>query len=338
MISVIIPAYNAAPFLRRAVESVVKGGQDFNAFEVIIVQNGSKDNTTEVAEELTKEYSNVTLYHSSKGVSNARNMGIEMAKGEWIAFLDADDSLTELGRQTMIRDSKSSEDNISLYAYGHEVANNPHPVCEKTQKYGKNQLEEIRAEMISNPTKYMQAWAKLFRRSIIAAHDLRFDPTMRLAEDSDFTLRYTKYCNSITISEVIAYHYSIDNVSTMRGVSRMDKVLQFVEAMEKTAKAVQNESETIKRAYNKYALMNLNIAMVRDVYNVESTLTKAEKTNKLKETIQNPIFQKAINETEISECMSPRMVPVLAMKKGFFGLAGLVYTIRAKQNYKRENS
>lgn len=334
MISVIIPAYNAASYLRRSVESVVsKQNTNDNETEVIIVENGSTDQTTEVAEELTKEYDNVILYHSPKGVSNARNLGIEKAKGEWIAFIDADDYLTSEGLKTLTEDA--SDNKPDLYVYGHEAGTAPHPVTEQLQTF--TEVEKCRAMMISNPTKYMQVWAKLFKKSIIDRHDLRFDTTMSLSEDSDFTLRYSRHCSSICISPVILYHYSIDNVSTMRGKSGGEKVPRFVEAMEKTYQAVEDETEEIKHAFYKYALMNLNISMVRDVYSVGSSLRKSDRTKMLKRTVGQGVFPKAIKSMGFTECLSPRMIPILAMKLGCYRGAGMVYSIRAKQNYKREN-
>ncbi len=336
MISVIIPAYNAAEYIRRSVENAVSKNT-----EVIIVENGSTDQTTEVAQKITEEHDNVFLYHSEKGVSNARNLGIEKAKGEWIAFVDADDYLTDQGLKTLINDASenalqnSSDNTPDLYVYGHEAGTTPHPVIDKTLT--ETDVEKCRAMMISNPTKYMQAWAKLFKKSIIDEHNLRFDTAMSLSEDSDFTLRYSRYAKCIAISETIAYHYTIDNVSTMRAKANGDKVPRFIEAMKTTRKAVEDETETIRHAFSKYALMNLNISMVRDIYSVTSQVKKSDRSKILKNTVKEPVFKEAIKSVKLKECLSPRMIPVLAMKLGFYKGAGLVYSIRAKQNFKREH-
>ena len=160
---------------------------------------------------------------------------------------------------------------------------------------------------------------------------------MSISEDTDFTLRYTKYCNNIYMSEVIGYHYSVDNHSTMRGNANGDKVPKIIHAMQTTYKAVEDETMLIRKAFYKYALMNLNISMVRDVYCVGSSIKKQQQAIILKQTVNQTIFRNAIKATKIRECLSPRMVPILAMKMHIYCIAGMVYRIRAKQNYKREN-
>ena len=90
LISIIIPAYNAEKFLEQAVNSVKQ--QAYKNWEILIIENGSSDKTTNLSEKLVQK-DKIALFHSEKGVSQARNMGIKKASGEWILFLDADDKL-----------------------------------------------------------------------------------------------------------------------------------------------------------------------------------------------------------------------------------------------------
>jgi len=87
MVSVVIPVYNAGPAIRRAIDSVL--AQSFTDYEIIVVDDGSTDNT----EELVKKYGSKVkyIYQENSGRSSARNTGIQAAKGKWVAFLDADD-------------------------------------------------------------------------------------------------------------------------------------------------------------------------------------------------------------------------------------------------------
>ena len=89
-ISVIIPIYNVGEYLTRCLSSV--GYQSFKDYEVIMVDDGSTDNSPQIAEEFAKKYSNFKLVHNTeKGVASARNLGISLAKGDYIAFVDSDD-------------------------------------------------------------------------------------------------------------------------------------------------------------------------------------------------------------------------------------------------------
>ena len=84
-ISIIIPTYNRAKFLLEAVNSVFN--QTVKPFEIIVIDDGSNDNTKEVLENLDVKY----IYQKNRGVSSARNRGVKEAKGDWICFLDSDD-------------------------------------------------------------------------------------------------------------------------------------------------------------------------------------------------------------------------------------------------------
>ena len=108
--SIIIPAYNAEKFIHLAVKSVQK--QSVDDWELIIVENGSKDDTTAVCEKFLNDR-RVSLLHSKKGVSAARNIGIEAARGTWLVFLDADDQLLENALQKYLEiDNEYSPDLI----------------------------------------------------------------------------------------------------------------------------------------------------------------------------------------------------------------------------------
>ena len=93
LVSIIIPALDAASVIRNSVESVLR--QTYSIIEVIVVDNGSSDGTCEAVQELTQLDGRVRLVESGRtGVSSARNMGIEKARGEFITFCDADDEMT----------------------------------------------------------------------------------------------------------------------------------------------------------------------------------------------------------------------------------------------------
>ena len=93
-LSIIIPAYNAGKYLERCVSSCEEQSVPQDEFEIIVVNDGSKDNTLEVAESLADKYSNLRIFSKENGgSSSARNMGLDHAKGDYITFVDSDDYL-----------------------------------------------------------------------------------------------------------------------------------------------------------------------------------------------------------------------------------------------------
>ena len=92
LVSVIIPAYNAEKFLSQCVESIIN--QTYRNIEIIIVNDGSRDNTAEIAKECAKKDSRVKLINKENGgVTSARLKGVQEASGEWIGFVDSDDEI-----------------------------------------------------------------------------------------------------------------------------------------------------------------------------------------------------------------------------------------------------
>lgn len=332
MISVIIPAYNAAKTIERALMSAIRQIPDG---EIIVVENGCSDNTESIVNSLSNQYQNIKLIHSSKGVSAARNAGIVAAKGNWIMFLDADDYFEDNIRGIVEKSVGNTQ--IDLWLFGHYSGKEPRGVTanDKDLLYVNQDVLKARTIMLENPTRYMEVWSKLFKASIIKGNNLLFNESLSLAEDSDFSLKYTKYCNSICFSHEFIYHYSLDASSTMRKKDGT-KVQRYILSMEETKKAIENEPTEILKAFNKYVLMHFNIAMVREVFVVNNNDSKKTKEHLLKKTAATPIFKDAISGTKMFECMSLRMIPVLCLKLHFYTIAAFIYELRAKQNNTRE--
>ena len=198
LLSIIIPAHNAASTLERLIKSIPISDDNI---EVIIIENGSQDNTFEIAQRLANRHRCIRVLQSEKGVSAARNEGLKCAKGKWIAFADADDwfmpeALSEITEHT----------SADLTLFGYETGKNNRCVDSSGQNYFRGKECEIaRVRMIENPTLYMQVWSKIFSSDIIRRNNLQFDTRLSFSEDSDFTLRYTKYCKSIYFSAKRVY-------------------------------------------------------------------------------------------------------------------------------------
>lgn len=295
LISYIIPAYNAADTLERAVESITHTC-NMEKCEILIVENGSTDYTNSVALKLIQKYGeNVKLIHSEKGVSRARNEGLKNARGEWIVFVDADDYIVSKSKKYIYEDILNAK--ADLYVYSYEIGNRANYINNKEEKtyYFNDSAEKMKLEMIANPTKFMQVWGKIFRKSIIYENRIGFNTKMQLSEDSDFTLHYLMHCSRISISDTIFYHYSIDNESTMR--SNADKkVLQYIEAMNITSKYIEKQHENVQLAFNDYILMHLNIACVRGIFCVNNKENYVKKIEHIKKIINKYVYMAGIQK------------------------------------------
>lgn len=326
LISIIIPAYNAEQTLERTVSGIQSEIDNKICYEILIVENGSSDKTSQIAQKLVCE--NVSAFHSEKGVSNARNYGIERAKGQWLMFVDADDTL--LPGTIILLNEVVNKKNVDLFLFGHKVNDKTKLVSEKRILYSGDLIEQLWVQMLNEPTKYLQVWAKIFKREIVVKNKIQFDMKLRLAEDSDFTLQYLKYCKSIELHPECIYDYTVDNISTIRSYDGQ-KVNDYARAMEITQKKLSDESAKINDAYWGYVLTHFHVAMVNEVFSRYNTKSFAQKKLDMKKASEMLIFQQAIQETKKHKYLRiNRILGTLLRNKMYFA-AALIYEIRAWQ-------
>ncbi|MCP0887615.1 glycosyltransferase [Ligilactobacillus sp. WILCCON 0076] len=333
IISFIIPAHNASKTIEKAVKSIICDQEVMDKIEIIIVENTSSDETTKKCEELVNTNHNVYLYHSDKGVSNARNKGIEKAKGCWLFFVDADDYLTIGTTKKLLIDAESN--NADMIMYGYESGNEKVRLVTKDQLFSKENLNDIKVKMLKNPTRYMTVWSKLLRKEIIVNQEISFNSELRLAEDGDFIINYNRYCRLIKLSSIIGYHYTANSISTVHEYDG-NKARDYITALITSKKAIADENDVIKKAYNFYIMMHLNVIMVHEVFAVENKLNWWKQVGLLRTLAQTETFKKAIQETKISECKTGRMLPILFIKMHLYNLAGFLFRARIWQNKRKE--
>lgn len=186
MISVIIPMYNSVSSIERALKSVVK--QDYNgSIEIIVVNDGSKDNSVEVVESFIKAHGNtriVLISQDNGGVSKARNTGLKNAKGNFVAFLDSDDAwfTNKLSDQMKILENNPNIDLLGTAFEGFYFAK-------------KNEEELFKVEFKNLIFKnYFQPSTVILRKKVIDKIGL-FDEKQKYAEEGNFFFRISQEFN-----------------------------------------------------------------------------------------------------------------------------------------------
>ena len=182
VVSVIIPAYNAEKVLTRCLDSVL--GQTYHDIEVIVINDGSQDDTGGIADDYARKDSRVSVIHQQNGgVSAARNNGLKNATGTWITFIDSDDFWTP-----QFLDSLISAGDADLIVGGyktvgfHEIREVSYPaLLLNTNKEMREALDDHITDMT-----FLCPWGKLFRNKIISERAISFDRSMRIGEDTYF--------------------------------------------------------------------------------------------------------------------------------------------------------
>lgn len=202
MISVIIPAYNAARTIRRCIQSVLD--QTYTEWEMIIVDDGSKDDTLDICQSYDDSRIRV-LHKENGGVSSARNHGLKFAQGDYIAFIDSDDFI-EADYLEHLSQGLGYDIVISGFCYENTPESSSfHLKLANREAVGRELSKLINADQLCYP------WGRLFKRSIIETYHIRFDEAMRFAEDNVFNWEYLCHINSLRIDTTQKdYHKSSD--------------------------------------------------------------------------------------------------------------------------------
>lgn len=207
LVSIIVPVYNVADYLKECVASLL--AQTYPHIEVILVSDASSDGSDELCDALAADV-RVTALHQAenKGVSAARNRGIAAARGEYFFFADADDTLNPEGIAFLV-DLLAQNPNCDMAACGYYIN-------------GLAQQEPNQTPLVWNRNDAITAifdysvsvvkgvlWNKLFRHSVIAAHQIRFDEDAYICEDSLFCLQYLLACagGGMAYDSVPQYRY-----------------------------------------------------------------------------------------------------------------------------------
>ncbi len=213
-ISVILPAYQAERTLKRAIESV--RGQTFKDWELLIINDGSKDATEVIARQYQKSDPRIILIcqTENQGPSNCRNLGISKARGKYITFLDADDWISKNEFKTAYQAAEHENADIVVWGIRQEIAKtNGHAILYSSQKVVRSRakiLEEI--SILDRDKIFAYVWNKLYLKKLIE-HDL-FEDTL-LNEDFLFNINVFPKCRRLVVIQKPMYHYVQNGDATL---------------------------------------------------------------------------------------------------------------------------
>jgi len=207
LVSIIIPVYNAEATIRRCVDSVLNQG--FKDFELLLVDDGSVDSSGQICEEYRKADSRVHVIHKeNSGVSDTRNLALNMAKGRYIQFLDSDDWITPDATSLLVRAIEENGCDMVIADF-YRVAGDRASHKGDIEKGGVLSLEEFAGFMMESPADFYYGvlWNKLFKREIIETYGLRMDKSISWCEDFMFNLEYIRHTKTIYVLRVPVYYY-----------------------------------------------------------------------------------------------------------------------------------
>ena len=215
-VSVIIPAYNAEDTIQRCIGSIVD--QNYSNLECLIIDDGSEDKTSELSCELSTTYDFIKYIRTeNRGVSHARNTGIDKATGDYLIFLDADDYLCENSIISRVNSMMESVLVIGEYCLD-DVSQRVIPTMRTEISDISEFLEDLFYEKKFGYQGYI--WNKMFSTSIIRTHNLRFNESIFYNEDRLFVYEYVLKCEKVIFVPECIYCYVQNNNSAMASVRK----------------------------------------------------------------------------------------------------------------------
>lgn len=279
--SIIIPVYNSEKTIKRCVESLASQIRD--DVEIIIVNDGSTDESERLCKELQTRYNNIVyIYKENNGVSSARNTGLSVAKGKYIMFVDGDDYVSEGCFDVFDTYTKSDAD---YYQFGFSILENK--FVKEIRVYSKQSIDNPsqKEAFISKSVSIRSinsCLAKLYKRKIIEENDLRFYEGLNVGEDLCFVFEFLLLSKKIERRTEGIYFVDTDNEESLSRKYREDLSEQLICVYENMYKALMNsglERELINRSLAWLHYRNA-YSVVNDL--TRSNLSSSERRNRLK--------------------------------------------------------
>ncbi len=241
LVSVIVPVYNVKKYLKRCVDSILQ--QSYQTFELILVDDGSTDGSYELCDEFAATDSRIKVMHKKNtGVSAARNDGIDLSEGTYLAFIDGDDWVEVDYLKRLVKaivDNEADEAAVG-FKYVYENGNSKlSPICDSMDVL--SNMEALDQAMDPVRPWVGFAWGKLVKSSKIKKNSIKYDSCISLCEDSLFNYTVLQHVNKVVKIPDILYNYYIRNTSATRMASSNYKSLRSkIDAFTKAAEIAEN--------------------------------------------------------------------------------------------------
>ena len=264
-VSIIVPVYKAEKYLPQCVDSILS--QTFSDWECILVDDGSPDCSGVICDEYAQTDARIRVIHKENGgVSSARNAGLEEACGEWICFVDSDDTI----QPSYLDDFEIDSTEVDLYMQGYVRVNGDKIIsthdfagCKKTDFFSVLAYSEDN-HIVNSP------WIKLFKRSIIVDNNVLFDTNTSYGEDHLFSLSYILHCKSIHYSLGHGYMYHLHETESLT-----QRIVPFREIMYYTLKAKKYQDQIAKESKGDDYLASVGLCFMRNYISILTYLCKA---------------------------------------------------------------
>lgn len=332
LFSIIIPVYNIEKYLMQCLDSIIN--QTYTNIEVILINDGSTDKSGVICDEVSKIDNRFRVVHTDNhGVSSARNLGLSIATGDYIAFVDSDDWLENSAIEKVSKLLQHRLYDLIIYGVVKETSEHQIPMYSNqvSSAYCSNKEVEtilpqlIKQEIINPPFKF-------YKSELIRKNEIRFDDRVNIAEDYLFNMECFLNVKSLYILEDILYHYMIrDNVSLSRKfqVDKYEKLMLVNDQLfEKIRQSGMKNSDSLKEALLYIRLKNI-YSCFTDIFNKGCNFSYKEKIAFISYIINK---EKKIDYLRIQDRNFKALAMILKLNstKLLYILSKIIYIIKKK--------
>lgn len=282
LVSIIVPVYNTSCYLEKCIESILN--QKYNNFELIMVNDGSTDNSLEICKKY-ESLENVYIFDIvNQGVSHARNYGLKRAKGKYVVFVDSDDAVSPFYVSSLLSAQKAYSSSLTVCGFTRDDADLFNNNEENTPKYIRYD-DTIRA-ILDNDHICGYLFNKIFDREIIIKNGIEFDERISLYEDLYFILEYSKYVDSVVCFESKLYFYRNTENSLSKAPKKItERTLTALWGLENLVNFVlENQSDENER------IIHICYSLIMECTNFYVKLIFSNLDSKTKKKWRNTIY------------------------------------------------
>lgn len=320
-VSIIVPIYNVEKYLDHCLNTLVN--QTLKEIELILVNDGTKDNSMEIVKRYEKEYDNIVVINKENGgLSSARNAGLEVARGEYVSFIDSDDFVKTTMMDRLYKKAKETDSDMVISGFYRYIDHNEcienlpciedsivegHDIISKVVLPMCGELPESKKDISMN----VCVWKNIYRRSLFDEHHIRFKSEREvLSEDIIFHLDFILYMKRIAIIHEAFYYYVYNTSSLSNGALLAMRQPDLYYAM--------------KESLEKWNLWDKGKICVKKqmIGRIRHDLNRVVQYNKgmgkclkyMREILDNPDIQEIFEEYPISRMHIKQKIPTFCMK------------------------
>ncbi len=316
VISIVIPVYNVEKYLPQCIESIIR--QTFTDFELILVDDGSTDNSLKICKEYAARDSRITVFHQENlGVSRARNYGLKLAQGEWITFVDSDDWIdNDFLRNFHIEQHQDAD----IIVQGLKYIDHGTGQVKRTREFGDDRIEvpDMEGKLAQyDVLSFGVTVCKCFKRELAERCSISFDESISYHEDHVFTLSYIANSHIIVLSSACGYNYRCGHNPQSLSKKKYD--------IEKHIQASRMMMQELGHVADRFNLSS-------EYYNKTATFCLSPKISAVR-----TLFQKKASRNETKQEMLRIMHPLEEFSKYYYPSDKKYRLVRRLANYPSGN-